>query len=78
MPPLHLRRAGASAFRCSVMESKFMDVDHEPVADRRRGSKRDVRKKISRLGWLCNPQMLKVVIALARLGFELVRVFLRH
>lgn len=55
-----------------------MDVDHEPVADRQRGSKRGVRKKTSRLGWLCNPQVLKAVIALARLGFELVRVFLRH
>jgi len=49
-----------------------MDVDHEPVADRRRGSKWGVRKKTSRLGWLCNPQVLKAVIALARLGFELV------
>jgi len=35
-----------------------MDVNHEPVADRRRGSKRGVRKKTSRLGWLCNPQVL--------------------
>jgi hypothetical protein len=61
------------------MESKFMDEDdHKPVADRRRGSKRGVRKKTGRLGWLCNPEVLKAVIALARFGYELVRVFLRH
>ncbi len=55
-----------------------MDVDHKPVADRRRGPKRGVRKKTSRLGWLCNPEVLKAIIALARLGFELVRFFLSH
>lgn len=60
------------------MESKFMDVDHEPVADRRRGSKRGVRKKTGRRGWLCNPEVFRAVTALARLGFELVRVFLRN
>lgn len=54
-----------------------MDEDHKPVADRRRGSKRDAPNK-SWLSWLCNPQVLKAVIALARLGYELVRVFLRH
>lgn len=55
-----------------------MDVDHEPVADRRRGSKRGVRKKTGRRGWLCNPEVFRAVTALARLGFELVRVFLRN
>lgn len=52
--------------------------DHKPVADRRRGSKRGVRKKTSRLGWLCNPEVLKAIIALAQFGYELVRVFLRY
>ena len=65
-----------SDLAAGAMESKFMDNDdHEPVADRRRGSKRGVRKKTGRLGWLCNPEVLKAVIALARLGYELVRVF---
>ena len=55
-----------------------MDDNHKPVADRRRGSKRGVRKKTGRLGWLCNPEVLKAVTALAQLSYELVRVFLKH
>lgn len=42
------------------------------VVDRERGSKR--KKKASSLGWLCNPQVLKAVIAGARLADTLVRL----
>jgi len=51
--------------------------DHRPVADRRRGSRREARKK-GRLRWLCNPLVLRTIIALARLGYELARVVMRH
>ena len=40
--------------------------DHRPVADRRRGSRREARKK-GRLRWLCNPLVLRTIIALANL-----------
>ena len=42
------------------------------VADRRRGSKR--RKRGSPMGWLCNPQVLRAVIAGARLADTLVKL----
>ena len=48
-----------------------------PVADGRRGSRRDERTR-SRLRWLCNPLVLKTVIALARLGYALAHSLLRH
>jgi hypothetical protein len=61
------------------MEGKFVDEEnHEPVADGRRGSSRGARKKKGRLRWRCNPLVLKVVIALARLFYELARIFPRH
>ncbi len=44
------------------------------VADRKRGSKR--KKKVDPVGWLCNPQVLKTVIAGARLAATLVRLVL--
>ena len=54
------------------------DDDNRPVADRRRGpSKREARKKRPRRG-LCNPLVLKTIIALARLGYELARIVLRQ
>ena len=53
------------------------------VADRGRGSKR--KKKLNLIGWVCNPQVLKAVIAgarladtLARLAKELVRIVFQH
>ena len=55
------------------MESKPMDSDYRPVVDRQRGSRRRARKK-GRLGWLCNPLVLRTVLALARFGYELARV----
>ena len=52
-----------------------------PVADRRRGPKRVVKDKKPPDGhpkgflrWLCNPLVLKAVIALARLIYELIRL----
>lgn len=53
------------------------DDDDRPVADRRRGSRRGTGKE-GRLGRLCNPLVLRTVIALARLGYELARIALRH
>ena len=53
------------------------DDDDRPVADRRRGSRREAQKK-GRLRWLCNPLVLRTIIALARLFCELARVVLRH
>ena len=47
------------------------------VTDRRRGPKREARKK-GRLSWLCNPLVLRTIIALAKLISELVRIVLRH
>lgn len=47
------------------------------VTDRRRGRKRIASKK-GWLGWLCNPLVLKAIIAVARAIYELARVFLRH
>ena len=44
------------------------------VADRERGSKR--KKKHNSVGWLCKPQVLKAVIAGARLAVTLVRLVL--
>jgi hypothetical protein len=53
------------------------------VADRRRGSKR--KKRASFWKWLCNPQVLRTLIAgarladsLARLAKELVRIIAQH
>ena len=53
------------------------------VADRGRRSKR--KKKVNLVGWLCNPQVLKAMIAgarlaatLARLVNELVRIITQH
>ena len=63
--------------RCGVMEDKFMDTDHRPVADRQRGSKRGARKK-DRLRWFCKPQVLKAVFEVARLGYELLRFLLQY
>ena len=53
------------------------DSDVRPVADRRRGSRRGAPKK----GWfdrLCNPLVLRATIALAKFGYELARLLLRH
>jgi len=50
--------------------------NYRPVADGRRGSKRDARKGKAWLGWLRNPLVLKAVIALARFGYELARIVL--
>ena len=47
------------------------------VADRRRGRKQVASKK-GWLGWLCNPLVLKAIIAVARMLYELARIFLRH
>ena len=53
------------------------------VADRQRGAQR--RKRATLWQWLCNPQVLKVLIAgarladsLARLAKELVRITTQH
>ncbi len=53
------------------------------VADRWRGSKRT--KKVHLIEWLCNPQVLKAMFAVARLADslvrlakELVRIFAQH
>jgi hypothetical protein len=53
------------------------DDGNRPVVNRRRGSRRRAPKK-GRLRWLCNPLVLKVIIASARLGYELARAILRH
>jgi hypothetical protein len=53
------------------------DDDDRPVAVRRRGSRRDEHKG-GHLHWLCNPLVLKAVIALARFGYALVHIVLRH
>jgi len=59
------------------MECKPMSTrNYRPVADGRRGSKRDARKGKAWLGWLRNPLVLKAVIALARFGYELARIVL--
>ena len=36
------------------------------------------RVKGSHLRWLCNPLVLKAVIALARFGYALAHIVLRH
>jgi len=53
------------------------DDKHWPVANGRRGSRREARKK-GRLRWLCNPLVLRTIIALARLFYELARIVWRH
>lgn len=56
----------------------LLDNDNRPVADRRRGpSEREARKERPRRE-LCNPLVLKTIIALARLGYELARIVLRQ
>ena len=68
-----LRLAAPQRSRCGVMESKSMKTLNRPVADRQRGSKRRGRK--SWLRWLCNPLVLKALIALAKLFAEVVQLF---
>lgn len=53
------------------------DEDNRPVVDGRRGSRRGPSKG-SWFRWLCNPLVLKAIIASARFGYELVQVVLRH
>ena len=53
-----------------LMESELMS-NRRSVTDRRRGSQRRVRKR-GYLVWLCNPPVLKAIIAIARLIVELV------
>ena len=63
-----------------------MCKEHMPVTERRRGSKwvadkkrppKGPRKGI--IGWFCNPLVLRLVIASARIIYELLRIFFpRH
>ena len=53
------------------------DDGNRPAVDRRRGPRRRAPKK-GQFHWLCNPLVLKAVLALAKLGYELARVVLRH
>ena len=46
------------------------NYDSRPVADQQRGSRRRAVKGAG-LHWLCNPPVLKAIIALARLAYEL-------
>lgn len=61
-----------------------MDTDYRPVAERRQGSKRvagkarSPRRNKGWLSWLCNPLVLKTIIALARVAYELIRRWPRH
>jgi hypothetical protein len=45
--------------------------EHQSVTTRRRRSQRRVRKR-KYLSWLCNPEVLKAIIAVARLLYELL------
>lgn len=47
-------------------------------ADRQRGTSKRARRKTGRWGVFCNPLVLRTVIALAKLGYELVRFFQRQ
>jgi hypothetical protein len=71
------RRYGIPSWRDGEQADMSNDDDDRPVADRRRGSRRDEHKG-GRLHWLCNPLVLKAVIALARFGYALAHIVLRH
>ncbi len=54
------------------------NMDMQSGADRRRGTSRRKRQK-SPWGMLCNPLVLRTIIAVARLGYALVQmIFLKQ